>query len=555
MDPDFIVIGAGSSGAVMANRLSAPGGGKVLLLEAGGDSRSLSYRMPLAATRLWMNPKSSWSLWSEPEPGLAGRRIPVPRGKALGGSSAINGTVYNRGSPHDYDQWCEMGIEGWDYASLLPYFKRIENHTRGADMHHGTGGEVTVTPLRSRSPLTPAFLEAVRQMGFPVSQDLIETPEGVGLSDLSVDRHGRRVSAADAFLYPIRGRQSLQVVTGARVLKLVIENGAAVSVHYLHGNQQRSVRATREVILCAGAIASPQLLLLSGIGPAQELRQAGIAPIYDLPAVGRNFNDQPGSSFEFESKLPLTLTRTLRADRFVVALAQWALGLGGPAAGPPMIGMGALRTHPNARSPDMRINLVGTTMASKVWYPGFSKSPQHRLLMAFAVAHPKSRGSITLAGPDPLRPPRILYNLFTAPEDMESAKSYYRLARELIRQPAFADVAGAITRPSPEPRTEEELADYIRATAMTTSHPMGSCRMGVDADAVVDGACRVKGIRRLRVVDASIFPTQISGNPNSTVMMIGDRIADVILGRPILRAEAALAKRSELEAKFKEMAP
>jgi choline dehydrogenase len=194
-------------------------------------------------------------------------------------------------------------------------------------------------------------------------------------------------------------------------------------------------------------------------------------------------------------------------------------------------------------------------MASKVWYPGFSKSPQHRLLMAFAVAHPKSRGSITLAGPDPLRPPRILYNLFTAPEDMESAKSYYRLARELIRQPAFADVAGAITRPSPEPRTEEELADYIRATAMTTSHPMGSCRMGVDADAVVDGACRVKGIRRLRVVDASIFPTQISGNPNSTVMMIGDRIADVILGRPILRAEAALAKRSELEAKFKEMAP
>ncbi len=535
-DQDYIVIGAGSSGCVVANRLSGAGGGTVLLLEAGGASRGILYRMPLAATKLWFNPKSSWSLWSEPEPGLDGRRIPVPRGRGIGGSSAINGTVYNRGNPGDYDRWREMGLEGWDYASLLPYFRRIENHWRGSDKYHGGGGEVAVTALRHRSKLTPYMLAAASQMGFPLSDDFMgEEPAGFGLSDLNVDRYGRRVSAADAFLSPIRSRKSLTIESGARVLRLILENSRAVGVEYLRNGEKHVVRARREVILSGGAIASPQLLLLSGIGPADELITLGIAPLHDLAGVGRNLNDQPGASFEFLSKLALTSTRDLRADRFVFGLIQWALGFGGVAAGPPMIAMGALRTSQELRHPDLRVNITGATMMSKVWYPGISQHQEHKLLVGFAVAHPESRGSITLGSADPLAAPRILYNLLTVEKDRNLLRSHYRLLREFIRQPALADVVGDFVRPVVEPDNDRDLDAYLRSVATTTSHPMGSCRMGIDNDAVVDGQCRVRGIDGLRVIDASVFPTQISGNPHSTAMMLGDRVSDMILGRAALQ--------------------
>jgi len=540
MNPDFIVIGAGSAGSVLANRLSGPGGGSVLLLEAGGQSRGLLYRLPIAATKLWGDPNKSWNLWSEPEPGLGGRRLPVPRGRALGGSSAINGTVYNRGSPHDYEQWRDLGLVGWDYASLLPYFRRIEDHWRGGDALHGSGGEVPVSPLSCRSPLTPAFMEAARQMGFPATDDFVGLrTEGVGLSDLNVDRHGRRVSASDAFLWPIRHRSALRIETGAHVTRIIVEGGRAVGVEYrLHG-EPRQVRANREVILAGGAVASPHLLLLSGIGPADEVHAVGVTPVHDLPGVGRNFNDQPGASFEFRCKRPLSFRTQLRADRFALALARWALGLPSPLSGPPMIGMGALRTTVGERSPDLRMLLAGGTRDSKVWFPGVSRSGDHILLMNFAVAHPESRGRITLAGADPALPPRISFNLLTASGDMKRMKSHYRLLREMIRQPAFADITGEMTRPAQEPDDDAALEAYLRSIAGTTSHPMGSCRMGVDDGAVVDGDCRVRGIDRLRVVDASIFPTQIAGNPHATVMMLGDKIADAILGRPALPAETA----------------
>ncbi|MFM6829834.1 MAG: GMC family oxidoreductase [Novosphingobium sp.] len=533
MNPDYIVIGAGSAGCVLANRLSGAGGGKVLLLEAGGTTRNILYRMPLAATKLWFNPKTSWGLWSEPEPGLDGRKIPVPRGKGLGGSSAINGTIYNRGSPPDYDKWRDLGLEGWDYAALLPYFRRIENHWRGADAVHGSGGEVTVSRVNSRSPFTPAFLETARQMGWPVTEDFLEHGgEGVGLSDLNVDRRGRRMSAADAFLRPISGRTDLQIETFAQVRKIVIENGRAIGVEYLHNGERKRVHAEREVILAAGAIASPQILLLSGIGPADELRANGIEPVLDLPGVGRNFNDQPGGSFEFTVQQPLSFVRNLRADRFALSLAQWMLGLGGIAAGPPIVAMGSVRTNTTDRSPDLRLNLAAATMQSKVWYPGITKSGPHKLMMSFGLAHPESRGSITLASADPAAPPRICYNLLTAPDDMARMKAYYRLLTGMIRQPAFADIAGEITRPAAPPADDAALETYLKSVAGTTSHPMGSCKMGIDAAAVVDAECKVHGITDLRVVDASIFPVQVSGNPHAAIMAVGDRMSDMILGRP-----------------------
>lgn len=489
----------------------------------------------MVAPRLWFDPRTSWGLHSEPEPGLGGRRLPVPRGKALGGSSAINGTVYNQGSPHDYDQWRDAGLTGWDHASLLPYFRRIEQHWRGASHWHGADGAVAVTPLRHVSPLTPQVRAAARAMGWPLTDDFSGAQtEGVGLTDLNVDRRGRRVSAADAFLQPARGRASLQVETGAQVLRVVIEGTRAVGVEYLQHGQRHMVRAQREVLLSGGAVASPQLLLLSGIGPADELQALGLQPQLDSPQVGRNFHDQPGASVELRALQPHTLVRDLRVDRLAARGVQWLLGQGGPLAGPPIVATGLLRTTTGQRSPDLRLNLAATTMAARVWCPGWGTRPADTLLLSFAVAHPHSRGSITLASADPLAPPRIRYNLLTAEADITQLRSHYRLMLAFLQQPALADVAGPLTRPAQAPQGDEAIDAYLRSVAGTTAHPMGSCRMGADAASVVDGQCRVRGIEGLRVVDASVFPTQISGNPHAAAMMLGDRVADFILGLPPL---------------------
>ncbi len=537
--PDYIVVGAGSAGCVVANRLSGPGGGRVLLLEAGGSARGLLHAMPLAATKLWFNPRSSWSYWSEPEPGLGGRRIPAPRGKGLGGSSAINGTVYNRGNPKDYDAWAQLGLTGWDYASLLPYFLRIEDHWRGEDAVHGAGGPVPVTPLSSRSPLTPRALAAARSMGFPITEDFIGEPEGWGLPDMNIDRRGRRVSAADAFLRPILHRDTLRVETGAQVLRVILEGRRAVGIEYLQGGERRMARASREVILCGGAFASPHLLLHSGVGPADELHAAGVEPIIDLPGVGRGLIDQPAGSFEVASKLPLTFERTLRIDRFLAALVRWGLGFGGPAAGPPVIAMANIRTVQGEGAPDVRAMLSGAAMDSRVWVPGLTRRKGYVILASFGIAHPRSRGRVTLGSGDPLDPPRILYNLLVEPEDMADLKRAYRLMRELVGQSALHDVVGALIRPVSELTGDAELEDYLRKVAGTTSHPLGTCKMGVADGAVVDGECRVRGVAGLRVVDASVFPTQISGNPHAAVMALGDRLGDLILGRPSLPARAS----------------
>jgi choline dehydrogenase len=531
-DPDYIVIGAGSSGAVIAARLSAYA--SVLVLEAGGPSRSLLYRIPAALTKLWFNPKSSWGLFTEPEPALDGRCVPVPRGKAMGGSSAINGMVYNRGSAFDYDNWAASGLgEAWSFAGLMPYFRKIEDHWAGESPWHGAGGPVCISPHSDVNPLYPKALAAAQAMGFAETRDFAGAqPEGFGTPEFTIDRKGRRVSAADAYLRPARGRGTLRIETQARVTRVIIEQGRAVGVDFVQHGKCKTMRAGREIIICGGAIASPQLLLLSGIGPADELRQLGIAPLCNRPAVGRDLQDQPACSFEAEALQPAMFERTLRADRFALATLQWAAGLGGPLAAPPLLISAIIRTKPDLPAPDMRVMLGSVAFDSRVWFPGLRQGKGHITTAAFSLCYPKSRGSLTLASADPLAPPRIRYNLLGDGDDLTEMRRGYRLMRDLQRQDALSDVIGRVTRPVQEPVSDTEVDYFLRANVATTSHPLGSSRMGADEDAVVDPQFRVRGIDGLRVADASIFPTQIAGNPNGPIMAIAEKAADVILGRP-----------------------
>jgi choline dehydrogenase len=530
-DPDYIVIGAGSAGAVIAARLSEHA--TVLLLEAGGPSRNLLYRMPAALTKLWFNPKSSWGLSTEPEAALGGRKVPVPRGRALGGSSAINGMVYNRGSAFDYDNWAASGLGiDWSYAGLMPYFRRIEDHWRGESAWHGADGPVRISPHSAVNPLYPKAIAAAKAMGFAETTDFAGAqPEGFGTPEFTTDRKGRRVSAADSYLRLAEGRANLRVETAAVVTRINIENGRAASVDYRHHGQQKTTRAQREVILCGGAIASPQLLLLSGIGPADELRAVGVTPLHDAPAVGRNLQDQPACSFDAEALCPAMFEHTLRADRFALAALQWAAGWGGPLASPPLLVSAIIRTKAGLPAPDMRVMLGSVAFDSRVWFPGIRKGKGHITTAAFSLCYPKSRGYLTLGSSDPLLAPRIAYNLYAEPQDLVEMRRGYRLMRDLQQQDALRDVIGRVTRPDVEPKTDDEIEAFLRATTATTSHPIGSCRMGVGEDAVVDGELRVRGIDGLRVADASIFPTQIAGNPNGPVMAIGEKAADIILGR------------------------
>lgn len=529
---DFIVIGAGSAGSVVASRLSEAGGGTVLLLEAGGSDRDIRFHIPIAGMTLRDDPRKSWKYQSEPEPGLDGRCLPVPRGRVLGGCSAINGTVYNRGNPGDFTLWAAQGLPDWDYPSVLPYFRQLETHWRGQDGWHGGTGPVPVNPLPIRNPMTPLALAAAREAGFPTSDDWAGPhPEGFGVPDFNVDNRGRRISAASAFVKPAADRKSLSVQLNAHVLGVRIENGRAVGVDYVVDGEKRHARARREVVLSAGVIGSPHILLLSGIGPAVELRRMGVTPVHDLSGVGRDFNDQPAVFLLMKSNMQVAFERALRLDRFAVNFARWAVGKPSPLSGPPIIVAGNIRTREGLIAPDMRLMLTGGTPDGRIWMPGIRAGAGDMLMGMAALAHPKSRGSITLASKDPLVAPRILQNLLTHPDDVVDLRRGYRLMRKLLDQPSLKGVIGDFIMPPNDPVTDDEVDAYVRQATATPAHPMGSCRMGVDEAAVVDSQCRVHGLAGLRVVDLSVFPSQISGNPHASAMMLGYRIADMILGR------------------------
>jgi choline dehydrogenase len=533
---DYVIVGGGSAGCALAARLSEDPAVTVLLLEAGGRNDNMLVRMPAGVGNL-IKAKGAhnWGFWTEAEPHLDGRRLWWPRGRGLGGSSAINGMIYARGNPQDYDEWAQRGLPGWSWDGVLPYFKKLEGHHRGGDLH-GTDGPVHVSPGESDSPFNAALIKAGEQAGYPVTDDFNgANQEGFGPYDLTIS-NGRRWSAAEAYLFPIRDRRNLTIVTGARTTRIRIERGRAAGVDYAVGRKAASVTAGREVLLCAGAVQSPQILQLSGIGPAARLHAAGVAVIHDLPGVGENLQDHLDVLMRWRSRGLITAFSQTRGLRQLTVGLQYLLtgkGLGRQQ----FLESGAfLPSRPGLSRPDIQIHAILALMSDhakvKATEDGFS--------LHFCQLRPESRGRITIASVDPLADPLIHANYLATPEDRRVMREAVRIGRDVASQAALDPYRDIELAPGKDIQSDEQVDAWIRQTAETIYHPIGTCRMGPADDqlAVVDPELRVRGVDGLRVVDASVMPTLVSSNTNAPTIMIAERAADLIAGRATLRAAA-----------------
>ena len=524
---DYIVVGAGSAGCVLAHRLSENGQHSVLLLEAGGTDRNPVLRIPLVAGLAYHWKNTNWGYNTIPQRGLNSRVISWPRGKVLGGSSSINGMMYMRGNKADYDLWAESGIKGWSYHDVLPYFKQSEHCPERVDDHfHGTGGPLHVQRARGENPLYQSFLNAGYAEGFQHNFDFNgQDQEGLGLYDFNI-RNGRRESTATAFLHPIRGKQNLEVWTRALVSRIVLAGGRAQGVELLHQGNSKRVQARREIILCGGAVNSPQLLMLSGIGPGNVLQQQNIEVLVDATEVGSNLHDHLGVYLTYACKDPITLYSLFRADRAIMALAQAIISGTGPATSIPLEAGGFLKTRSELQIPDIHITFVpGLNLETTR-----SGQGKHGYLINFYQLRPESRGTITLASGSIHDAPLIDPNYLTTDADRRCLRDGVRLARRIGENPALArHKAHDISPEETDLKNDESIDSWIRNGANTIFHPVGSCRMGADSHSVVDAQLCVRGIDGLRVADASIIPSIIGGNTSAPCIMIAEKAADMIL--------------------------
>ncbi len=534
---DYIVVGAGSAGCVLANRLSAGGENRVLLLEAGSRDTNYLFRLPMLMGKLMHSGIYNWNYHTEPEPNLAGRAVYWPRGKALGGSSTINGMIYVRGNPADYNGWEALGSPGWSYEQVLPYFKRSEGHVDRDDPYHAHQGELTVQRARAQNPMFDTYIEAGQQAGYPFTDDFNGArQEGFGRYDFTI-RHGKRCSAATAFLDPARERSNLTVVTNALVHRVVFSGARAVGVAYRVGGKLVEARAGKEIILAAGVVNSPHLLMLSGIGDSEELGRHGIPLVQHLPGVGKNVQDHVDCCLVYEFTQPVSLYNDLRMDKVTLGVIQAALFGTGFITTFPYEAGSFIKSSASLEVPDIQTHFMPATEASANlhWSLPFVRKQatgaNHGLTIRVGPLNPGSRGSIALRSADPSDPPLIRANYLAHRRDVETTIAGVQLLREVVAQPAFAGVRGRELAPGPAYQTDKQLADWLVDAAMTTLHPVGSCKMGSGADAVVDAQLRVHGTRGLRVADASIMPVITRGNTNAPAIMIAEKASDMILDR------------------------
>ena len=547
MEYEYIIVGAGSAGCVLANRLTEDGRHRVLLIEAGPKNNALSLKIPAAVLKNLKSTKYNWAYQGEPEPELGGRVITHDRGKTLGGSSSINGLCFIRGHALDFEGWRQSGCEGWGYADVLPYFKRLENYSGGESEYRGGDGPLVVHRPKPQNPLYKAFIEAGRDAGYQTTDDICGyRQEGFGVFDMSTE-NGERNSTAKAYLDPARRRQNLTVMTDKQVQKIFFKGNEATGISYktVKGDIIK-VDALKEVILSAGAVGSPQLLMLSGVGPASHLKDHGITIVADMPGVGQNLNDHPDFVLKYKCLKPVSIWPQTRLVRRTFAGIRWLLRRDGICASNQFEAVACVRSAAGVEYPDIQLTISPAAVDDQTWEP----LPEHAFQIHVGLMRGFSRGNITLRNSDPASPPRILANYLKDPRDRDLLRKGIRIVREIASQPAFKPFCGEEIYPGVASQTDEDLDGCIKEKLNTQWHLSGTARMGTrnNREAVVDAHGKVHGLSKIRIVDASIMPAATNGNTNSPTIMIAEKLSDSILGKyPLARIELPVWQNKDYE--------